>query len=281
MEAAGVEEKEHALEMGHVYEDGTPWITVYIDGSWSKRSYGTNYNALSGMIGIIGRHTGKLLFTAVRNKFCCVCARAENLNDEPKSHICYKNWDQSAPAMEADMAVEGFNLSETMHGVRYRQFIADGDSSVFAKLRQHVSYGQTINKIECSNHALKNFGKHLHRIKKDTHIKLEGRKLLTVTKIKQLQRRAKCSIYEHSKTEKKVTLLREDLKNGLHHVYGDHSVCRQGICNSVGDQSESQISLLQSTFIYSHLSGKLKYYLELLKRNNTYLWYIIFSFRCP
>ncbi|KAK5644983.1 hypothetical protein RI129_006283 [Pyrocoelia pectoralis] len=260
MKEAGAEEKEHALRLGDVCEDGTPWITVYIDGSWSKRSYGNNYNALSGMIGIIGRHTGKVLFIAVRNKYCCICARADNSESmhKEKAHTCYKNWNGSAPAMEADMAVEGFNLSEEMHGVRYRQFIGDGDSSVFAKLRQNVKYGQTINKIECSNHALKNYGKHLYKIKKDTNIKFEGRKLLTLIKINQLQKRAKCSIYEHSKNEQNVALLRQDLKNGLHHVYGDHSVCREGICNNVGDQSENQIPLLKSTFIYSHLSGALE-----------------------
>ncbi|KAF2882521.1 hypothetical protein ILUMI_23657 [Ignelater luminosus] len=60
MEAAGVKEKENAIEMNNVYEDGTPWITVYLDGSWSKRSYGHNYDAPSGMNGlyhVFGDHT--------------------------------------------------------------------------------------------------------------------------------------------------------------------------------------------------------------------------------
>ncbi|KAJ8909549.1 hypothetical protein NQ315_012743, partial [Exocentrus adspersus] len=52
MENAGKRERNYALEKSNVCQDGTPWITVYVDGSWSKRSYdsyGTNYNALSGM----------------------------------------------------------------------------------------------------------------------------------------------------------------------------------------------------------------------------------------
>jgi hypothetical protein len=32
--------------------------------------------------------------------------------------------------MEADIIVEGFNQSIKMHGVRYKYFIADGDSPI-------------------------------------------------------------------------------------------------------------------------------------------------------
>jgi len=49
MKAAGVEEAKNALEKGEVDELGRPCITVVADGTWSKRSYKTNYNALSGV----------------------------------------------------------------------------------------------------------------------------------------------------------------------------------------------------------------------------------------
>lgn len=54
MKAAGVEEANYALEKGEGDELGRPCITVVADGSWSKRSYRTNYNALSGVATIIG-----------------------------------------------------------------------------------------------------------------------------------------------------------------------------------------------------------------------------------
>ncbi|KAJ8909749.1 hypothetical protein NQ315_014018 [Exocentrus adspersus] len=251
-------ERNYALEKSNVCQDGTPWITVYVDGSWSKRSYGTNYNALSGMVGIIGRYTGELLFIAVRNKFCCVCARAVNKDIEPTPHTCYKNWDGSTTSMEADMAVQGFNMSEEMHGIRYCKFVADGDSSVFAKIKTNVSYGNIVKKVECTNHAIKNYGKHLRQIKKDTSINVEERKLLTINHIEKLTRRAKCSIYEHSQTEENnVQLLKEDLQNGINHVFGDHSKCREGICNIVGDQSNNKVPQLKSSSIYNHLKGAL------------------------
>lgn len=256
MEAAGQKERQNAIEKGQVDTEGVPWITVYVDGSWSKRSYGTNFNSSSGMFAIIGRFTGELIFIAIKNKFCSICTRAENRNKEAASHTCYKNWTESAPAMESAMAVEGFSCSEAMHGVRYLQFIADGDSSCFAKIKENVPYGHKVRKIECTNHALKNFGKNLRKIKSDTHINLNGRKLLTLQKIKLLTKRAKCTIYEHAKKEERdLATFRNDLRNNLHHVFGDHEQCRAEICNNVGDQAANKIPELRATNMYDHLSG--------------------------
>ena len=45
------------------YHEGVPAITVIVDGGWSKRSHRHSYNANSGVGIIIGKATGKLLFT--------------------------------------------------------------------------------------------------------------------------------------------------------------------------------------------------------------------------
>jgi len=50
MELAGTNEKEIALNKGDVDPDGIPYITVLLDGGWSKRSYGHSYNAASGVV---------------------------------------------------------------------------------------------------------------------------------------------------------------------------------------------------------------------------------------
>lgn len=47
---AGEEEKRLALDSGSVDIDGTPMCTVIADGQWSKRSYKSKYNALSGVV---------------------------------------------------------------------------------------------------------------------------------------------------------------------------------------------------------------------------------------
>jgi hypothetical protein len=75
-----------------------------------------------------------------------------------------------------------------MHNMRYLQFIADGDFSVFAKIKQRVPYGSDVRKIDCTNHALKNYGKHLRKVKADKTTELRGPKLLTLKKIEALTR---------------------------------------------------------------------------------------------
>jgi hypothetical protein len=52
MVEAGKEEGRLAIERGDVDQHGRPKIAVIADGAWSKRSYKTNYNALSGVVSI-------------------------------------------------------------------------------------------------------------------------------------------------------------------------------------------------------------------------------------
>lgn len=52
MEMAAREESEIAKAEGRVDSKGIPEITVIVDGAWCKRSYRTNYNALSGVVRI-------------------------------------------------------------------------------------------------------------------------------------------------------------------------------------------------------------------------------------
>lgn len=47
---AGDEEREIALKNKEIDEDGTPICTVIADSQWSKRSYKSKYNALSGTV---------------------------------------------------------------------------------------------------------------------------------------------------------------------------------------------------------------------------------------
>lgn len=45
------EEKEAAIEKGDL-DQGMPFITVQVDGGWSKRSYGHSYSANSGVVSL-------------------------------------------------------------------------------------------------------------------------------------------------------------------------------------------------------------------------------------
>ena len=49
--------------------------------------------------------------------------------------------------MESDIILEGFLEAEKVHGVRYTQFVGDGDSSVYSTLLTQVpGWGHMIKK---------------------------------------------------------------------------------------------------------------------------------------
>lgn len=95
----------------------------------------------------------------VRNKFCSICQKSESNGVTTKAHQCFKNWDGTSTAMEADIIMEGFCQSISMHNIIYDKLIGDGDSSVTKKLFLAKPYGRDfdIKKIECMNHILRNY----------------------------------------------------------------------------------------------------------------------------
>lgn len=190
----------------------------------------------------------------MRNKYCSICARAANKQQPASQHICFRNWSASSAAMEADIIVEGFCKSEEMHSIRYKYFIADGDSSVYCKIREKVPYGNMVNKIECTNHAIKNYGKALRKIKSDTNnVHIEARKLLTIKAIEELEKRAQNSIYENAKAD--VECLKEDLINSPFHVFQDHSRCKTYYCDSVNEINQEEIHRVKSSGLLLHIEG--------------------------
>ncbi|CAI6373705.1 unnamed protein product [Macrosiphum euphorbiae] len=133
---AGNEERQIAINGGNVDENGTPLCTVVTDGQWSKRSYKTKYNSFSGAATIIGYNTKKVSFVGIRNRYCSVCERANNLNIDVPTHKCFLNWNKASTAMEADGIMEGFLNSMSMHGLKYNKLIGDGDSSVTKRINE-------------------------------------------------------------------------------------------------------------------------------------------------
>lgn len=64
--------------------------------------------------------------------------------------------------METASIVQGFASSEKKYGVRYLRLIGDGDSNVYPSILRARPYGQRIvEKIECTNHLLRNYWKKL------------------------------------------------------------------------------------------------------------------------
>lgn len=92
MSEAAEEERRLAIEEGRVNKDGIAVVDVIADGCYGKRSYKKNYSSLSGAAAIIGKRTNKILFLAIKNKYCQICSLAENKGVDAKDHICYKNY---------------------------------------------------------------------------------------------------------------------------------------------------------------------------------------------
>ena len=132
--------------------------------------------------------------------------------------------------METDIIVQGFQLAEQMHGVRYLWFIGDGDSSVYHAVVSNVSYGCYVQKVEYANHAVKCYWNRLEALCKE-HPQYCGRHGLSEAKMKKITYGARCAIKMHSITGD-VAALRHDLRNGVRHYFGDHTKHNSVYCKS-------------------------------------------------
>ncbi|ESO82752.1 hypothetical protein LOTGIDRAFT_155770 [Lottia gigantea] len=244
MFAAGAEEKRLAEERNN-YHQGVPAITVVCDGGWSKRSHKHSYNALGGVGIIIGQVTRKLLHIGIRNKYCYTCSLAESRQKDPGQHECFKNWDESSQAMEADVIVEGFMNAEKDHGVRYMRLVADGDSSVYARIQKTVPiWGPHVTKLECANHACKCLRSSLEKLV-DRLPKLKGRGKLTLATRIRIVSAVRCAIRMRSSEENRSLACKKlvhDIKNCIYHVFGDHTRCPEFCKKSSGEIPSTESS---------------------------------------
>jgi hypothetical protein len=231
-------ERELALTNNEfVIVDGekVPYITVTVDGSWSKRSYGHSYNANSGMAVIIGQRTKRVLWIDTRVKTCQQCSR-NSTSETPKVHDCQRNWFGSSQSMETDIIVDGFLRSMKEHGLIYKYVIGDGDSSVYCNIMTRVRYpGVKVQKIECVNHAIKCFNKGLLAIQSDTKYPKYDRDILK-SKFGRFGLAARSAIISNSRNQTSCLnptsskTLADDLTNMPLHIYGSHNNCNDSFC---------------------------------------------------
>jgi len=241
---AGKEERQIAIDNCYHKPDHIPAVAVIVDGGWSKRAHRHSYNAKSGVAVIIGKATGKILHMGVRNKYCYICSRHP---EQPPPHKCFHNWEESSSAMESDIIVEGFKISEEKHGIRYTSFIGDGDSSVHSSLVAAVEWGCSITKIECANHSLKCYRSSLEQMVKENP-SYKGKNKLTENMRKRLTKSARSAIIMRSKESDRhqaILKLERDLLNGPYHCFGYHTKCSIDFCKTA--QQSAQHSILPSS----------------------------------
>lgn len=176
------EEIRLAKENNDVDLAGNALIAVEFDGSWEKRSYTNNFSSLSGCAAIVGLRTKKILYSAVKKKYCHVCKIAESQNTTPRKHDCKRNYEGPSSGMETQIIIDGFKYCAEK-GARFNKYVGDGDSSTYKALRDLQLYKDPfiqIEKFECVNHLFRNFFKQYKALLKSSKMNVKGRKLLTL-----------------------------------------------------------------------------------------------------
>lgn len=256
MKEAAEEERQAAIERGDIdEEDGIPFISVVTDGCWCKRSYHKNYTALSGVAAIVGATFGKVLWIGVRNKYCVVCVRNKNKNLTPPPHFCTSNYSGPSSEMEWQSIVQGFEKSVEMYNLRYTKVIADGDSSTFLKILEAKPYQHRIvEKDECCNHLLRNFRKQLDSATTGCP---RGMTKHVENSLERIRKGISCAVKHRNDQQidenEKISLLKSDINNVIHHVFGDHEHCPDYI-KEFCKEEENYIPSLKESGTYEKLS---------------------------
>ena len=145
-------------------------VSVSLDGTWQKRGFSSH----NGVVTAISVDTGKCVDCEVLSNFCKGCQqwdgkdhRSEEYQTWKKEHDCQLNHTGSAGSMEASGAVRIFSRSVEKRGLRYVNYLGDGDSSSFSRVQNSAPYGEDISvqKLECVGHIQKRVGGRLRKLK--------------------------------------------------------------------------------------------------------------------
>ncbi|KAK3913359.1 hypothetical protein KUF71_022827, partial [Frankliniella fusca] len=150
--------------------------------------------------------------------------------------------------MEQEGVVEGFQASLQRHGLLYRYYIGDGDASVMSGIREKVSYGRLVQKVECANHVTRNFCDKVRALCNNTAMPLDERKVLhgkapgdTIERVDRLVTGARGALEAAGALQRAsgdrwrpsagaVQQLSEDFRNLPYHVLGCHDKCDTRYC---------------------------------------------------
>lgn len=104
------------------------------------------------------------LLPCMRNIYCSICSSVEKAGVTTRAYVCFKNWSVSWTAIEAYCMAEGFQQLQEDARPCLQTFIGYGNSCVFSTIRQ-MDYGFAVDKIECTNHLVKNYKERLYNLK--------------------------------------------------------------------------------------------------------------------
>lgn len=156
-------------------EDTTD-VSVSGDGTWKKRGFASLY----GVSSLIGNYSGKVLDVLIKCSYCKLCeswkkklntAEYEEWKEEHiESNQCSANHTGASGNMEVSSIIEMFKRSIVKHGLRYVNYIGDGDSKTYSGILKTKPYGEdfVVNKKECVGHVQKRMGTRLRDLVKKT-----------------------------------------------------------------------------------------------------------------
>lgn len=152
-------------------EDGLYDIAVSGDGTWRKRGFSSSY----GVVTALSTITGKALDCEVMSKDCKECKLWRGKEGshafqewwEGHQHKCHTNFEGSSGSMDASGLLYIFQRSVEQYGLRYLEFLGDGDSKAHKLLVEQAVYGDAeVEKLECVGHVQKRLGSRLRSLKK-------------------------------------------------------------------------------------------------------------------
>lgn len=152
-----IEATDETVSLGGVGRD----ITAAFDGSWQKRGH----SSLNGVSTTTSLETGKVIDFECLSKYCSTCSKPSSAG---KPHHCQKNYTGYSGGMELKGVEQIFKRSIDTRGVRYINFLGDGDSKAYDHVAKENIYGDDcpIDKIECVGHVQKRMGSRLRNLKK-------------------------------------------------------------------------------------------------------------------
>ena len=165
--AQAVEETKTFYE---VSDDGTYNVGISGDGSWRRRGYASAF----GIVSAISIVTGKVLDIEIMSKECRTCMINKTQKGTPEFDAwweghkdqCHANFEGSSGKMEPEGCSNMFRRSVDKNGLRYTEFLGDGDSKAHNQVTAEKVYGDVkVEKLECVGHIQKRMGSRLRNLK--------------------------------------------------------------------------------------------------------------------
>ena len=206
-------------------------IAVSADMGWQKRSSGKKYDSPSGHMFLVSSLTGKIVDFELKCVSCSICSAAQRKNESPRSHYCWKNFDQSAKAMEATTAAELVTrISEQFNGkARVGTVISDDDSTMRAHCSHKGGLSQDIHEptfLADPSHRCKIIGKALFKLAS----KKKSECTLSTNDAIRLKVYCACFFNINRDKNRSLSWMQQHVWCIVHHLFDDHQFCTDEFC---------------------------------------------------